>query len=28
VMLAVSFCIVLLAEVVRRRGDRRVGLAP
>jgi spermidine/putrescine transport system permease protein len=28
VMLAVSFCIVILAEVVRRRGDRRVGLAP
>jgi spermidine/putrescine transport system permease protein len=28
VMLAVSFCIVILAEVVRRRGDRRVGFAP
>ena len=28
VMLAVSFVIVLLAEVIRRRGDRRVGLAP
>jgi spermidine/putrescine transport system permease protein len=28
VMLVVSFALVLLAEVLRRRGDRRVGLAP
>jgi spermidine/putrescine transport system permease protein len=27
VMLLVSFCIVILAEIVRRRGDRRVGLS-
>ena len=27
VMLAVSFVIVMLAEVLRRRGDRRVGLS-
>ena len=28
VMLVVSFVLVLLAEVIRRRGDRRVGLSP
>ena len=28
VMLLVSFVLVLLAEVIRRRGDRRVGLSP
>ena len=28
VMLVVSFVLVLLAEIIRRRGDRRVGLSP